>query len=242
VIDSKNWSGARVRFDHRGMAVGRYRRDDELRSAKAAAAIVAEKAQQVSPGVITAPVLAFTQDVGLAAAVFEHDVVCLQAEQLLPWLTSIPARLTAQEVHQVASTLDAAVPPRAGARKPVTLATLDRYRAAVKPSVTPASRRADQDAAEQRGPLSYPNGWGGTSPLRSAAGRALRQAVRALLTLAVLAAALVLLLVVGVPMLQKGLTNAVPKIFPTPAASPHAVVTPPKKPTVHATPRVAPHR
>lgn len=55
-------------------------------------------------------VLAFVQDVGAAAPVHDQQAALL----LLNWLTSQPARLTSPQVHQSGSTLDVALPPRAG--------------------------------------------------------------------------------------------------------------------------------
>ncbi len=121
VIDSKNWTGGRLRYDERGMAIGRYRRDDELLNAKVDADIVRRVATTAVPDVGVLGVLAFVEDVGLPGPVHHQHVVLLQAEQLLAWLTSQPARLTPAQVHQLGSTLDAALPPRDGPRRPLVL-------------------------------------------------------------------------------------------------------------------------
>jgi hypothetical protein len=236
VIDSKNWSG-KLRLDDRGISVGRYRRDDHLEGAEQQAAAVGGAARAVLPSVLTAPVLAFAGDVGLSAPAYHHGVMCLQAEQLLPWLTQQPLSLTSQEVHQLGSALDAAFPPREGPAIPLTLSTLNGYRGKNQRRLAPAASKRAQ-AGQALGPLSYPNGWQAAGP----ATRALRQAGSALIRVSVLLIAVVLLLKFGVPMMQKGLTDAIPKIFPTPAASPQSVVAPPKKLPLPASPKPATKR
>lgn len=121
VVDAKNWTGERLRLDERGMALDRYRKDEELWAVRADAALVGERVAAVAPEAVTTGVLAFVQDLGLTGPVAHQGVVVLQAEQLLLWLTSQPVRLTAQQVHQLGSTLDAALPPRSGRRTPLTV-------------------------------------------------------------------------------------------------------------------------
>lgn len=236
VIDSKNWSGD-VRLDHRGISVGKYRRDGQLVSSEQQAAAVDEVARTVISSVLTAPVLAFAGDVGLAAPVYHQRVMLMQAEQLLPWLTQQPKHLTPQQVHQLASALDAAFPPRDGPANPFTLSEVDRYRDALEGRRGPV-KTATAAAVEQFGPRAYLSGWYGARPV----GRAFRQAARGFVMLAVGLIAVALLLNVGVPLMQKGLTDAIPKIFPTPGASPRTVVTPQKKPPVRPTPEVTTKR
>lgn len=121
VIDAKNWTGGRLRLDERGMALGRYRHDDELHSARVDATIVGRHAAAAVPEVLTTGMLAFVEDVGLTEPAMHQAVVLLQADQLLLWLTSEPRRLDPQQVHQVASTLDAVLPPRSGGRQPLVV-------------------------------------------------------------------------------------------------------------------------
>lgn len=45
----------------------------------------------------------------------------LQFEQLLAWLTSQPPQLTPAQVHEMGSTLDAALPPRDDSGRPLIL-------------------------------------------------------------------------------------------------------------------------
>ena len=178
VIDAKNWSGGRLRLDERGMALGRWRKDDELFSAVTTATVVAEHVRAVVPTAITAPVLAFVADVGLAEPVYHQQVMVMQAGHLLTWLTSQPAALTSQQVHQIASTLDAALPPRSGPAEPYVLPP---PRPARTRSPVPASRRPAQTAGEvARGELSL--------------------LAKKLLAVAVMFA---LAIVVGIPLVQK---------------------------------------
>lgn len=121
VIDAKNWTGGRLRLDERGMALGRYRHDDELHSARVDATIVGRHAAAAVPEVLTTGMLAFVEDVGLTEPAMHQAVVLLQADQLLLWLTSEPRRLDPQQVHQIASTLDAVLPPRSGGRQPLVV-------------------------------------------------------------------------------------------------------------------------
>ncbi len=225
VIDTKNWTSGRLRLDERGMAMGRYRRDDELHSAKVAADIIHSHAVQAVPGVVTAPVLAFAQDVGLEAPTLHQSVVCLQAEQMLPWLTSLPRNLTPQQVHQLASSLDAAFLPRTGARRPLTLADMG-------PAGRPARRPRQPSASGARSARPSVSRTRST-PVRTQVARTRPSSVRTpslvFKELALAAVAVVLLMTVGVsvvvPLVQKGLANAVARVIPAPA--PSSVETPP---------------
>jgi hypothetical protein len=227
VIDSKNWTSGSVRLDDRGMAVGKYRRDDELAGAKTAAAVVSSHASQVVPGVITAPVLAFASQVGLAAPVYHHGVMCMQAEQLLPWLTQQPRSLTPQQVHQVGSSLDAAFPPRAGSAIPLTTAAFDRLRTApveTRASPQPRLTKSRRPRAATAPPAATRSG------LRAYARHAALSAVHdfvSVVTRAAMAIFLVLLLLlVGLPLMTKLVNSQLPKLLPTPAPSSPAVAPP----------------
>jgi len=112
VIDAKNWTGGRLRLDERGMAVGRWRKDDELHSAKVDADIVREHVDGLGERAGTAAVVAFVHDMGLPAPVQHRGVVLLQREQLLPWLTALPSRLSPDQVSYLAAALDVKFPPR----------------------------------------------------------------------------------------------------------------------------------
>lgn len=114
VIDAKNWTGGRLRFDDRGMAVGRWRKDDELHSAKVDADIVGAHVHALVPHAQTVGVVAFVQDMGLAVPVQHKQVLLMQREQLLPGLHRLPAALTAEQVARLAAALDVALPPRVG--------------------------------------------------------------------------------------------------------------------------------
>ncbi len=117
VIDAKNWTG-RLSLDERGLACRGYRKDEELRAAGADAELVRQHAEQVVPGLPVTGVLAFVQDPGLEAPVDHGGAVLLHVAQLLVWLTSLPHLLSSQQVHQVASSLDTALPPRSERRPP----------------------------------------------------------------------------------------------------------------------------
>lgn len=222
VIDTKNWTGGRLRLDDRGMAIGRYRRDDDLLKAKVDADIVRRIAGNAVPDAPTQAVVAFVEDVGLTDAVPHQQVVLLQAEQLLSWLTREPARLTTTQVHQIGSTLDAALPPRDGPR-----------RAFVLPSglqAAPRRRPARTTQATGTRPTGRPASPG--HPARQAAraaGRELTAGLRRLAAFLVVAAAI---LFVAVPvasrvlppllthLLQASLSHAVPAPVRTPAETP----------------------
>lgn len=65
VVDAKNWTGARLRLDERGLALDGRRRDRALHAARADADLVGQLVAAVVPGVAPVGVLAFVQDVGL---------------------------------------------------------------------------------------------------------------------------------------------------------------------------------
>jgi len=212
VIDSKNWTGGRLRYDDRGMALGRYRRDDELHSAKVDADIVRRIAGAAVHDIPVLGVLAFVEDVALPVPVHHQQVVLLQAEQLLSWLTAQPARLTPAEVHQVGSTLDTALPPRGGLRRPFVLP------AGTDPCPAPA--RGPSGATPPRRPR--PSGGpaarrrGSRRPARTA-GQELAYGLRRLVAFLALAA---VMLFVAVPIASRVLppllTRLVQTAVPTP--------------------------
>jgi hypothetical protein len=144
VIDAKNWSGGRLRLDDRGMAIGRYRRDDELQAAKIDGDIVRQILQQMPPGAPVYGVLAFVQDLGLAAPTRHHDVFLVQRNELWNWLWSLPPVLSAEQVRALGHALDGALPPRAGA--PARTRSVPR-----QPRPARSSRRSR--ANDLRGPL-----------------------------------------------------------------------------------------
>ena len=84
VIDAKNWTGGRLRLDDRGIAIARWRKDDELHSAKVDADIVREHVAALVPHTPTVAVLAFLHDMGLPAPTHHQQVLLVQREQLLP--------------------------------------------------------------------------------------------------------------------------------------------------------------
>lgn len=127
VIDSKNWSG-HVTLDETGMAINGYRRDSSLHSAHALTAGVSAAA-----GMVAAPVLCFTQDVGLPAPVHHQGVTALQAEQLLLWMRSLPRVLDPGAVRRIHASLEAALPARVGPRRAVRA----RGRAVARRRATP---------------------------------------------------------------------------------------------------------
>lgn len=96
VIDSKNWKSGPVRFDDRGMAVGRYRRDQELAAAKGIADVVALRVRDVAVEVITGPVIVLAEAMGLTEPRFHHQVMLMQADWAI-WRASTwstPSRLS----------------------------------------------------------------------------------------------------------------------------------------------------
>ena len=139
VIDAKNWTG-RLRWDGRGMAIGSWRKDDELHRALVDAELVATAV----PGAPTSAVLAFVQDVGLPAPVRHHDVVLLQQERLLTWLRDLPPGLTAHEVRHLGQELEAAFPARSTSYKRPPKA-YGPARLAVAEPATPATAPRLQD-------------------------------------------------------------------------------------------------
>lgn len=234
VIDSKTWTGGRLRYDDRGMAIGRYRRDDELHKAKVDADIVCRAAATVVPDAPVLGVLVFVEDVGLTGPVHHQQVMLLQSEQLLAWLTCQPARLTPAQVHQIGSTLDAALPPRDGPRRLFVLpddfaAVSGRCPAGATPprSARPASRTTPGRGAPRR-------------PARTA-GQELAYGLRRMVAFLALAA---LILFVALPVagrvLPPLLTRLVQASIPAPAAPPTSPVRGPTPPPNTCTPPPAP--
>jgi len=223
------------------MAIGRYRRDDELLNAKVDADTVRRVAATAVPDAPTQGVLAFLEDVGLTQPVPNQQVVVLQAEQLLGWLTTRPARLTPTQVHQIGSTLDAALPPRDGPRRPFQLpATLTAQRRVGRPGrrptgdtgrrrLGPAGRSAPGRPGPRRGTL--------RGPARTA-GQELAHGLR---RIAVLVALAVLVLFVAVPvasrvlpavlthLVQASVSRSTPTA-PTPGRTPSAFTCGPAQP------------
>lgn len=116
VVDTKNWTGGRLRLDDRGMAVGRWRKDDELHSANVDADIVGAHVQAAWPHAQTVGVIAFVQDMGLPGPLEHQRVLLAQREHLLPALRRLPAELTPQHVTDVAAALERHLPSRLSSR------------------------------------------------------------------------------------------------------------------------------
>ncbi len=173
VIDAKNWTGGRLRQDERGMAVGKWRKDDELHSAKVDADIVREHVDGLGERAGTAAVVAFVHDMGLPAPVQQRGVVLLQREQLLPWLTSLPSRLGPDQVSYLAAALDMKFPPRllpptshavgtassvralptgarAGGRRPAPAVPAQALASAPARATTAAQRKKDRERDKAR--------------------------------------------------------------------------------------------
>ncbi len=112
VIDAKNWTGGRLRLDDRGMALAKWRKDDELHAAKVDGDIVREHVAALGVVARTVAVLAFVRDMGLVGPVEHKQVVLLQRDQLLIWLRGLPTLITPGQVACVAAGLDALLPPR----------------------------------------------------------------------------------------------------------------------------------
>lgn len=115
VIDAKNWS-SRVVVDERGLRAGAWRKDDQLASVAEQARLVGAVANTAAPGVITCPVLCFVGHVGIASPLYEHGVVILQLDQLLPWLTALPTLVDRPSVARIGQTLEAHFYPRTTSR------------------------------------------------------------------------------------------------------------------------------
>lgn len=209
VVDAKNWASGAVRLDDRGMAVGGHRRDEELRAALDCVEAVRTHVVAVLPDAPVTGLLAFVGDMTLPAPVQHHGVVLLQAEQLLPWLVNQPTVLTPQQVHQLASSLDAALPPRTGPRAPFVLDPA----VAVRRSPGRTSRAARGRTGPARPASSR------SRAARGPRGRSLRSGV------ARLAVAMVLLLVVLPAVLQDvvdRLTTQMASGSTTPVSTPAA--------------------
>ncbi len=149
VIDAKHWAGGQVHLDDRGLAHNGRRRDEVLHDVVHTTQVVATHARRAAPAVVSCGVLAFVGDAGPAQPVFHHGVTVLGADHLQRWLTDQPARLSATQVQHVASTLDAALPPRTGgSTRPLTVPTVV---SAARRSTGP-SRRPARSAAAPRSP------------------------------------------------------------------------------------------
>ncbi len=208
VIDAKNWNSGPLRFDAQGMAVGRYRKDEELRAGSTSAFSVREHVLSVAPHAPVRGLLAFTTDVGLPAPVEHHGVVLLEAEQLLPWLVNQQPVLTPQQVHQVSSALDAALPPRSGPRAPFVI---DPHKLLSRTSRT---SRTAEPTNKRRATSSR------SQPRARSRGRNRRGAVAlrgVLLRLTIAAMLLIFVLPAVLQSVANGLTNAV--VRPSPAAT-----------------------
>lgn len=116
VIDAKNWSGGLLQLDDRGMKLGSWRKDDALHAAKVDADLVRAMSGRVVPEVQCVGLLAFVQDVGLAAPVLHRDVVLAQQSQLLPWLAQLPRRLSIEQVDAIAARLEQELVPRSSSK------------------------------------------------------------------------------------------------------------------------------
>ncbi|MCY7365764.1 MAG: NERD domain-containing protein [Frankiaceae bacterium] len=139
VVDAKNWSGGPVRLDAQGMSHRGRRRDKELTSLRDAVQAVDAHVRRAHSSAVTVGALAFVGEGWSGEPVFHDGVVVMRADSLQRWLTSLPGNLTPQQVNLVASTLDAALPPRTGSARPLTLAGL---RGATRPrSAPPAAKR-----------------------------------------------------------------------------------------------------
>ncbi len=112
VIDTKNWTGGRVRLDDRGMALAKWRKDDELHAVKVQGDVLAASVQQARPGTPVHAVLAFVQDMGIDRPTLHQSVVVLQRDQLIGWLRALPPSLTPGEVVALLRELERRHPPR----------------------------------------------------------------------------------------------------------------------------------
>jgi hypothetical protein len=186
VIDAKNWS-SKVIVDERGLRTGSWRKDDQLTSVVEQAQLVGKVAQTASPGVITCPVLCFVGDVGISSPLYEHGVVILQLDQLLPWLTAQPRLVDPPCVTRIGHTLEAHFYPRTVSRAGSRAASF------VGPNVP------------RSGSGSLPPPFAARQPVRSSLGRRVRAGV--LRSLAGLGAGLLALFLVP-PVLGALLTTA----------------------------------
>ena len=122
VIDAKHWSGAPVQLDDRGMTHRGRRRDEVLHDVVHTTQVVATHARRAELTVVGRGVVAFVGDAGPPEPATHQGLALLRADHLLRWLTDQPGRLTARQVQHVASTLDAALPPRtSGSARPLAV-------------------------------------------------------------------------------------------------------------------------
>ena len=147
VVDAKNWSGGPVHLDEQGMAHRGRRRDKELASLQEAVGAVAGHVRVAHDGAVTAGALAFVGDGWTGDPVLHKGLVVMRADSLQRWLTNLPGTLTPQQVNLIGSTLDAALPPRSGPARPLTLAAFSQRRspaksASARPRGRPSQRRS----------------------------------------------------------------------------------------------------
>ena len=212
VIDAKCWSGGPVHLDDRGMAHRGRRRDEVLHGAVHATQIVATHARQAELSVVGQGVLAFVGDAGPAAPVTHQGLALLRADHLLQWLTDQPARLDARQVQRVASTLDAALPPRTGG--------------SALPSPVPAVQAAGTRARRAPRTVAAPRPSGGGSRRVRSGRRAGRRRTRT-------AAALLLVVLALQPEVRDSLADGIAGSLParpSPAASVPQAPAPPVVP------------
>ncbi len=194
VIDAKNWTGGRLRLDDTGMAVGRWRKDDELHSAKVDADIVTRSAAVVRPGLAAVGVVAFVQDMGLQQPAMHHDVLVLQQDQLSHALREAPPLLSSLEVSSLARHLAAAFPPKAGGAPHPSPTPRAPSRSGPGAAARPSSSRRRPPAARRE-------------PARQSARR---QLVKVAVVLACLPAMPWAIEQVAVPVLQHVLADVMP--------------------------------
>lgn len=111
VIDSKNWSAA-VTVDHRGLTADGYGRQEDVDKLMQQAMAVRLHTSHVVPVSPVYPLMCFTSATQLSGPSPVGGVCVLELPSLLPWLTTHAPALSPQQVHQLASSLDVAFPPR----------------------------------------------------------------------------------------------------------------------------------
>lgn len=94
------------------MAVGSWRKDDVLHSARVDADIVGRSVAAVVPSARAVGVLAFVNDMALRGAQLHQGVVVLQVDALLGWLRSLPHRLAPEQVQLLGACLEVDFPAR----------------------------------------------------------------------------------------------------------------------------------
>lgn len=146
VIDTKNWTGGRLRLDDRGMAVGSWRKDDVLHSAKVDADIVGRAVAAVAPSTRAVGVLAFVNDMGLSGAQLHQGVVVLQVDALLGWLRSLPHRLAPEQVQLLGACLEVDFPRRTSTPRAAAPASSHARLATARPVARAPARRPSSSA------------------------------------------------------------------------------------------------